>query len=89
MHLNKILKIKNESQTNGRYLIIHITDKGILGIKEKKEGRKKGRKEGGEKRTEERKKERKSNKKNVIIRYELAQEETIITNKNMELLEII
>ena len=85
MHLKKILKIKNESQTNGRYLIIHITDKGILGIKEKKEGRK----EGGEKRTEERKKERKSNKKNVIIRYELAQEETIITNKNMELLEII
>lgn len=85
MHLKKILKIKNESQTNGRYLIIHITDKGILGIKEKKEGRK----EGGEKRTEERKKEKKSNKKNVIIRYELAQEETIITNKNMELLEII
>ena len=85
MHLKKILRIKNESQTNGRYLIIHITDKGILGIKEKKEGRK----EGGEKRTEERKKERKSNKKNVIIRYELAQEETIITNKNMELLEII
>lgn len=63
MHLKKILKIKNESKTNGRYLIIHITDKGILGIKEKKKGRKKRRKEGGEKRTEERKKERKSNKK--------------------------
>ena len=56
MHLNKILKIKNESQTNGRYLIIHITDKGILGIKEKKEGRKKGRKEGGEKKQKKGKK---------------------------------
>ena len=41
MHLKKILKIKNESQTNGRYLIIHITDKGILGIKEQKKGKKK------------------------------------------------
>lgn len=45
--------------SKGRYLIIHITGKGILGIKEKKEERKKERKEGGEKRTEERKEKRK------------------------------
>lgn len=63
---------------------MYITDKGILGIKEKKEGRKKRRKEGGKK------KQKKENPiKNVITRYEFSQEESIITNKNMELLETI
>lgn len=44
--------------SKGRYLIIHITDKGILGIKEKKEERKK-RKEGGRGKKNRRKKGRK------------------------------
>lgn len=44
--------------SKGRQLIIHITDKGILGIKEKKEERKK-RKERGRGKKNRRKEERK------------------------------